>query len=55
MNRFAGRLEIKSIEPLEQITELKAQYFALLALVLEDRWHFGPVPMTKSRSDPKLK
>lgn len=38
-------LEIKPIESLEQLSQLKAQYFSLSTTALDSMWHFGFVPM----------
>jgi RimJ/RimL family protein N-acetyltransferase len=45
MNRLIAMLEIKQIESLEQLSQLKAQYFALSTTALDSMWHFGFVPM----------
>ncbi|WP_282167626.1 GNAT family N-acetyltransferase [Shewanella japonica] len=38
-------IDIKPIDKLESISQLKAQYFALSSAPLDGMWHFGFVPM----------
>lgn len=39
-------LEIKKIESLDEVVELKKQYFAISTAPLDGMWHFGFVPMS---------
>ncbi|AQS37120.1 acetyltransferase (GNAT) family protein [Shewanella psychrophila] len=39
-------LEIKSVESLSEISELKQQYFSLSTAPLDGMWHFGFAPMS---------
>ncbi|MGF1792643.1 GNAT family N-acetyltransferase [Photobacterium profundum] len=40
-------LEIKKIESLSEVSELKKQYFSLSSAPLDGMWHFGFVPMSE--------